>query len=374
MGRALVRTMLSLSLVVACDDQPEPDFAEPAPRPPMPAFDAMLRISDGGSARAERKPIARVSLPPRPAPAQRVAFARGRLGRLTADELVVHDVRSWKLVTRISLANPRRLVRTADGGFAVADLTKLVRLAPRRTEPETFSRVALFPRSRLFGDERFFDRVWVHHAGDSALYRYDYADDAGPLQGVGNSLDFSGFDGRALGALPDGAFVATEQGKLRRFFPDGKSVGLALPDLETDVWRLVRARRIDRVWVATKSGKMSLVELGQTARRVRKIDLGMVPFELASSVRYVAALGVEPGEKHPTKWRLVVHGHDGQLVFRQELSAEPGTPPPGTSWLAHWVGNRDLAIARDKPLVAVGGATSVEVWDVKKRSRVFLQP
>ena len=66
--------------------------------------------------------------------------------------------------------------------------------------------------------------------------------------------------------------------------------------------------------------------------------------------------------------------HDGKKVFETTVPEPSGSPSSGETWLAHWVGDRGLAVSGTRPLVAVGGSGAVSVWDVKRGEKVFSEP
>lgn len=351
--------------------------AVPSDLPP----DLARLLRDGGNARRKKadklaeKEIAGIrehelTLTRRRVPEQRIAFGRSSLGQLTNDALVVRGDKSFKKRAKVTIAEPRRLIVLADGSFLALGATGSYRLAPGRKKAKQLPRVTLFPSSVVFADRRDDNRLWVLHGFDETLYQYQLDKTVGSMMGMGDFVELKGFDHEAFAALKDGSFLYTTQHGFSRFYPKGKHFDLkALPG-KGKVWRVLPTKRIDRVWVARDNGEVILAQLGSDLHVVRKIKLPPMLFDIASNDSYLAVLRVEQPDGGARHWQLAVYGADGTQRLAATLPPEPA-PPPGEDWVRAVTRDRSVKLALHAPLVAVGGPSTVLVWNIKSGKKVL---
>ncbi len=370
----MIFVLALVALAGGCKDKPSlPDRDQLPPRPTSSAQESpLLRIDagalDGGAARKVLSELRsdKLELAARRVPAERIAFVHHRLAMLTPDALVVRDTKTWKEIANVAAVEPRRVIGLADGSVLSASKDAVTVLAPRKNETTTTSRIPLFPESVLFPDLREKRRLWVLHGFDPTLYGYEIEDD-----GKLNTLDFielKDFDLRAFTALKDGSFLYTTKKGLRRFFPGGRSVQIALPE-GPDVWRLLTTRRIDQVWIARDNGRFELLSIAGKGRVVRSLDLPSA-YDVATSDLAIAILRLERGAGKKRRFSLRVVDADGKELMEQELPLGKAAGE-GEDWVAKITKNRAVVLAPKEPLVAVGGPTWLSVWNFKTKKRVF---
>jgi hypothetical protein len=360
------------------------DLARPErpPRPNRPAASVVRSpeslTGDGGpppkpsavpSALLELR-AQRLELAPRNVPAERLAFGRGRIGQLTREALVVRDTGDFRTLVELPIEAPRRLVSLADGSLLAAGRDRVLRLAKDATRPEEHSRITLFPDSVILADARDARRFWVAHPGDRTLYLYQLHENTErstlPFEQL---LAVDGCDDRGLTTLGDGSFACTTASEVRHFWPEGKRIDLALPAGNGSVWRLLPKNRIDQVWVAREKGRLELYQLGAQAAPLRTLDLPDQPIDMAAQGKSVAVVSVAHARGEARRWSVVVLDEQGQTRMRAQV---PGAENVATDdWVAELLVDRSVVLARDETLVAVGGPSSLTVWEIASGKELF---
>jgi hypothetical protein len=370
-------SLLLLSVVLGACDRDRPR-RPPRPAGPAASVAANPQWADGGPLpRPSAVPSAllelrarRLELTPRSVPAERIAFGHGRLGQLTHDALVVRDSHGFQVVVELPVEAPRRLVGLGDGSLLAAGRERVLRLPKGATRPEEHGRVTLFADSTVLPDARDPQRLWVAHPGDRTLYLHQLkAGGAAGMLPFDQLLPVEGCDGRGLTTLGDGSFACTTSAGLRHFWPEGKRVDLSLPAARGAVWRLLPTSRIDQVWMAREQGKLDLYQLGTTAGLLRTLALRDQPIDIAARGKSVAVVSVThpPGEAR--RWSVVVLDEQGKELMQ---AAVPGTENVATDdWVAELLLNRGVVLSRDETEVAVGGPSSLTVWDIASGRQLF---
>ncbi len=95
------------------------------------------------------------------------------------------------------------------------------------------------------------------------------------------------------------------------------------------------------------------------------------PFAVAASNGEALAfiLVSPPAPGLPRRWQLLVTDFNGQQRFQTDL-VENGVSA-ADDWMQAVVEDKNLAISEYDPLVAVGGAERVWVWDYAKGRQMF---
>jgi hypothetical protein len=311
-----------------------------------------------------------LELAPRSVPAARLAFGRGRLGQLTREALVVRDTRSFQVVVELPVEAPRRLVGLGDGSLLVAGRERVLRLPKDAARPEDHGRVTLFADSTILPDARDAQRFWVAHPGDRTLYLYQLHDSgARGMLPFEQLLPAEGCDGRGLTTLGDGSFACTTATGLRHFWPEGKRVDLPLPPASGGVWRLLPKNRIDQVWMARDQGKLELYQLGATAAPLRTLELRDQPIDIAAQGNSVAMVSVAHPRGEARRWSVVVLDEQGKELMHAVV---PGAENVAADdWVAELLLDRSVVLSRDETQVAVGGPSSLAVWDIASGRELF---
>ncbi len=323
--------------------------ASPAPTP-VPSAIVALRAQ-------------RLALGTRRVAPGRLAFTRRHLAVLTATELVLFETKSFTVTRRFGLSAPRKVVATVDGGFAIADADATLQVTPRDLSLVRHPRLTLFASSELWADRRDPLALWVHHEGEAAIYHYhlDPLLVGQPLLAPADRVELLDHDGRAVLPLKDGSFAYTAPGELHQLFPHGKARASEVPSSLGDLWRLLPTRRIDQLWTATTELELELWQLAPRLHSLRRLTLGGKPFELTSSDRSLAVVRTVETTAAPRQWSLVVYDDTGKERFTKALPPDPD--PTTEDWVERAIRDREVALARADPWVAVGGPTAITVWD-----------
>lgn len=360
--------LLAASAGLGCERKPDEPVAPRAADEPAGAAPS----ADGatGAARVIAD-LRREKLPlvPRARAAQRIVLRRGKLAHLTQDALVIRDVVGSKEQLRLPVSGPRLLTVLRDDSLLALLERESLRVEPRKYEVTRLSRVPLFPQSQLVPDPLRERRFYVVHAFDPTLYGYEISDD-----GKLTTLDFvelDGFDGRAFVMLKDGSFLHTTKQGLRRFFLGGKTQTFALEG-EADVWRIMSAKRLSRLWLARSSGHFELCEIVGSALRVVARLPATEPVDSVSAGAGLAWLGVQSaGAGRHFSLELLDEAGASRALGTYPLAEASGG---GESWVSEVLEDRGIAASDDGALIAVGGPSLLEVWNAKTGERLLRAP
>jgi hypothetical protein len=183
---------------------------------------------------------------------------------------------------------------------------------------------------------------------------------------LGTFFDFPSFDGRVFSVLKDASLLYTTAKSWQRSFSARRHVALRGVKAE-GVVRALPAKRLDHVWLLMHDGTLVLTQLGATLAEVERVTGGALPFDAASNDEGLAVLELEQAPPRPRRWRLVVYTHDGERRFHADI---PDESAPGTTddWVAAVTRNKNVAVSRHEPWVAVGGPSWLRVWNMKDGS------
>jgi hypothetical protein len=316
-------------------------------------------------------------LSPPDAPAQRIAFSRGRLAWLEADgrpegsprpeQLWVWSLDALALETRFPAPGARNVVALTGGGFLVAAAEHLLRLSNAERRPELLPRAPRIGPTLVIPSRIESQQFWLYYAGISELPRFDLGSPSRiaslPL------LDWTElfeFDRRALLGLGDGSFVYTTADGLRRIDVDGRRERLPHPELGGRVWALGRDRRLDRVWAATERHLYLLHVRGQ-ASVLRRFELGPHPVGLAAEEGTAAILRVE--SLTPTAAVAVVDVYVDGAVPPRVVRLDPEAANAGDAGVAPRF-QPEIALSATAGLVATCGF-GLQVHDYRRGVRLY---
>jgi hypothetical protein len=108
--------------------------------------------------------------------------------------------------------------------------------------------------------------------------------------------------------------------------------------------------------------------LGGKLEKQRTIELETTPFDAESSGSTLAVLELAQPDDAPWSFVLEVFDAGGKRRFRAPLDAVETFGPDWTRRLSE---NRAIAVCADPKVVAVGGATHLDVWGAEKGERLF---
>jgi hypothetical protein len=372
--------VLGLALLVSACDLAE-RFEWPMSDPPEPRSDMPRLPQLAPQKPAAAPPIAnevlrtvaglrntKLDLQPRAAPAQTLAFGAKRLAQLGSDALIVRQLPGLEVIVRRSMGRARAVIELVDGSFFVVDESQSYWLGSAAKKLTVLRRVPLLPGSWLLADRRFPQQLWTAQGVTGSLYAYtlDGSEDGALM--LKTFFDLEEYDGRGLGLLKDGSFIYTTAEEFRRFFSIAKKMSLQPPQGLEGPLRFFSARRLDQVWIAEASGKLSLAQLGQNMSVVQSLELEPAPYDLDINDDFIATVHEERparGERPANlerRWRLTVYDVKGVRRFAADLPGDPASGD-GENWVAAVTRNKSVVLSRQGAFVAVGGATWLGVWN-----------
>ncbi len=365
-----------------CDRLAALTFDRPPPPPPPAASGAGRTPTEGPSVRAlDGGAPARAALPldpkvrrsmklsPRAAAQPGLVFAKGRIGVLARDALVVRDTVHFTEALRLPLDRPRALAVLADGSLLAADSSRALWLLPHDTKARSLPRIPLFPESTLFADRRRADRIWVLPGFGSTLFGFDLAPSPLGMLPTKEWVELDGYDHRALGSLRDGSFLYSTSAGLRQFYGPKKKD--AIQGDARDAFRLLPASRPDTVWILAGQGARLFRLVAGKLFRLHAVELATTPYDADAAGEYLAVLELSQPSDQPWSFVLEVFDVAGKRRLRETLPAEESLDE---SWLLTMTRNRRLALSADPPMVAVGGPESLTVWQADKGTRIYSEP
>ncbi|HEY6558072.1 MAG TPA: hypothetical protein VI072_12395 [Polyangiaceae bacterium] len=368
--------LVALSNAAACDKkEPDPNAeiqaalaraerAEAARRHPTDAGRPRPRAVASALANLRNTTL---DLAPRALPAQALAVGRSRVAQLADGELHVRRLPDLEPVVRAPLRGSAAVTELLDGGLLAVGRDRVLRLDAGRTRWREYPRVTLLPGCFVYPDLIHGERFWVLHPFSGSLFRYELDGDAGGVA-FGPFFDLPSFDGRVFSVLKDASLLYTTQKTWRRSYSARRHVPVRAAELE-GVLRALPAKRLDQVWLLTRDGTWMLAQLGAGLTVVKRIPTGALPFDAASNDEGLAVLELEQSPARPRRWRLAVYDHSGERRFSADV---PDESAPGThdDWVSVVTRNKNLALSRHEPWVAVGGPTALRVWNMKDGSQI----
>lgn len=307
-------------------------------------------------------------LPPRDQTA-RLAFGKGRLAQAEEDQVVFRDTKDGAVVAKAKLGPFRALTAGVDGSLFALGLSSGARLEPRLTKARSFAHVAFFPGAALFPDLEDPSYFYIYYAAEQQLYHYAFEAEAGAFLPIEDRFELPGcVDAPAL--TRDGAFFCSAKGSILRRAPRGRQMRFELPSGIAPAVRLLSAKRLDELFSVSQAGEVVHLRLQVPTLVLGRFQLPASPFAAAINGEALAFVLVSaPAPGSPRRWTLRVTDFEGHERFTTELpSASAGADE---DWLKAVIGDKNLAISDFEPLVAVGGASSLTVWDYARAAPVF---
>ncbi|MCC6213934.1 MAG: hypothetical protein IT376_03635 [Polyangiaceae bacterium] len=366
--------MVAALVALGCERSP----GEPPTDPPRSVEggvaarpDAALPEAGSAQALAEiRSGTLRVA--PARTPAQVLALGRGRLARVTATGVEVHDLRvDAGASMEAPLAGARRVVALPDGALLALGRDASLWFDARGKAPVTVGRVSLFPEAVVHPDLADATRVWVAPGFGTALYEYALDPRRGALHLAGDlPLELADHDGRVLGATRDGTLLySTAEGLFRRG-GRGRPARLVLEGLELGaILRVLPTTRVDRAVFVHADGRAVLAQVAPSFRALRTVALPGDVRDVASGGERLAVVHVEQGKGRPRVWHLAVIHLDGPGRLDVALG-EDGPDLASDDWEARVTADRNVVVSADGALVAVGGRGAVRVWSTESGALV----
>jgi hypothetical protein len=299
----------------------------------------------------------------------KLAFGRGSLLQATAGKVLLRDAATGNVIADASLEGFRAMARGTDGALFALGLEGGVRFQPAGAAHKSFPHVTFFPGSSLFPDLEHPEYFYIHEPVKEQLYRYSFEAEGGALLPIDDQFSLEGCVS-ALALLRDGAFVCRSTGGIARRAPRGRKSEFKLPAGVGEPLRLLPAKRLDDVFWVSRTGVVVRLRLEAGTPVLGRFQLSASPFVAAGNGEALAFILVSPPAPGlPRRWQLLVTDFDGQQRFQTDL-VEKGVSA-AEDWMQAVVEDKNLAISEYDPLVAVGGAEQVWVWDYAQARQVF---
>lgn len=297
-------------------------------------------------------------------PAQRLDFGLGRLAQASGAEVVFRETGQGEVVTRASIGAVRAVAHGSDGSLFALGASEGVRLEARALRSSRFPHTPLFPFATLFPaleDPTHFD---VYLPEEQQLLRYPFSAEPGPILASDAAFRLEGC-AEAVGLLKDGAYVCRTARGFARKAPRGQRSEYVPTSALPESLRLLPSQRLDQFFSVAPDGLVVEFRLAPGLPEVGRFRLPAVPYAAVGNGQVLAFVIVsEPAPPEPRRWTLLVTDLHGQPRLRADLPGKPaGT---GDDWLAALVEAKNLAISWFEPLVAVGGASQLSVWDYEQ--------
>ncbi len=370
-----VAACLSLLVLVACDARRHP----PRGRPPHSALSGAPAPEAAPSAEPPLlPPIAQALqevheqkleiLPPRDE-TPRLAFGKGRLAQAMDDKVVYRDTRDGSVVAESALGAVRALTDGVDGSLIALGLSGGALLEPHSSKPRAFAHVAFFPGAALFPDLADPTHFYVYYGGEQQLFHYAFEAEAGSFLPIEDRFPLAGCVGTPA-LTRDGAFLCSTADGIERRAPRGREARFKLPLGVSAGVRLLPAKRLDELFSVAQTGEVVHLRLQLGMPVLGRFQLPALPFAAAANAEALAFVLVSaPAPGSLRHWVLLVTDFEGRERFKTDLVSKEA--PPSEDWLKAVIGDKNLAISEFEPLVAVGGAESVGVWDYARAAPVF---
>jgi hypothetical protein len=307
-------------------------------------------------------------LPPRDVTSS-VFFGKGRLAQAMGDKVVFRDTKDGAVIAESTLGGVRDLTAGVDGSLIALGARGGARLEPNSAKPRTFPHVAFFPGAALFPDLEDPTHFYVYYAGEGQLFHYAFGAEAGTFLPIDDTYTLAGCIG-ALALTRDGAFLCTTADGVERRAPRGHEARFKLPQGVSPAVRLIPAKRLDEVFSVSQTGEVVRLRLQQGVPVLGRFQLPALPYAAAGNGEALAFVLVSaPAPGTARRWTLLVTDFDGQERFKVDLVSKAA--PASEDWLEAVLGDKNLAISELGPLVAVGGSSSITVWDYAQGAAVF---
>jgi hypothetical protein len=311
----------------------------------------------------------RLEIAPPPVQSALLAFGTGRLLQASFDKATFRDSARGEVITEASIGAVRAVAHGSDGSLFAIGASDGARLEPRMKVAKHFPRVIFLPGSQLLPDLETPSHFYVYYPVDAQLFSYSFASRGGSILPIEASFQLDGCR-EPMTQLRDGAIVCRTAAGFVRQAPRGSRTEFSFPP-SGDPWvRLLPGMRLDELFAISKAGEVLHLRLAGGLVVLARFRLPAKVYAAMSNTEALAFILVtnpQPGQVR--RWSLRVTDLDGKPRFESEL---PGTVPSAEEdWVRTVVEEKNLAISGFEPLVAVGGAKRVSVWDYVQGRELF---
>ena len=298
-----------------------------------------------------------------------LAFGSDRLLQASLDKATFRDSKQGQVITEASIGAVRAVAHGSDGSLFAVGASSGARLEPRAKAAKHFAHVTFLPGSLLLPDLEQPSHFFVYYPEDSQLFWYPFQSEPGTGLPIEASFRFEGCR-EPLAQLRDGALVCLTKTGFLRQAPRGRRTEFAFPASDDPPVRLLAGMRLDEFFAVSKAGEVIHLRLAGGLAVLARFRLPAPAYAATANTEALAFVLVSnPHSGQPRRWSLLVTNFEGQPRFESELPAT--VPSAEEDWLPALVEDKNLAISVFEPLVAVGGAKRVSVWDYAQARELF---
>jgi hypothetical protein len=298
-----------------------------------------------------------------------LSFGSGRLLQASVDKATFRDSAQGEVVIEASIGTVRAVAHGSDGSLFAIGATGGARLLPREKVVKRFPRVTFLPGSQLLPDLETPSHFFVYYPEEPQLYWYSFEVEPGSTAPIEESFDFAGCL-EPITQLRDGAIVCRTKAGFLRQAPRGRRTEFRFPLGDDPPVRLLPGKRLDEFFAVSKPGEVLHFRLAGGLSLLARFRLPASVYAASASTEALAFILVNsPQAGQPRRWSLLVTDPAGKSRFECDLPTV--TPSAEEDWLAALVEDKNLAISAFEPLVAVGGARTVTVWDYAQGRELF---
>jgi hypothetical protein len=308
--------------------------------------------------------------------------------RLTHDGMEAYSAHDLRRIANQHIPSSRGVVALGGGTHLILARDRVYRYFHGQTQARSFSKVPVLGPTQVFSDPSDVNRFTLRYLRDDALHLYtldpatqERRAQAGldavqlglqPIESrltLGEVSPLESFDGQLLTRLRDGSWLYTSSNGLMRK-TQSAAASVAAPKIQSELALLLPDERLDRYWALSQSGEAALMEFSRGAPRVRRIELGGMPYAATQRVETLAAIVVEAGSAGGRNWSLKVYERERlRAVFRL-----PDAAGALGDRIQRALANRDLCLFPGRPWVLVGGRDGVTLFDFRARRQIFPEP
>ncbi len=298
-----------------------------------------------------------------------LAFGTDRLLQASLDKATFRDSKQGQVITEASIGAVRAVAHGPDGSLFALGASGVALLEPRAKASKRFPHVPFFPDSELLPDLEGPSHFFVYYPENQQLNWYPFANDDGSILPSAASFDVRGCLS-PIAQLRDGAIVCRSATGFLRQAPRGSRAEFSFPFGDDLPIRLLPGLRLDEFFAVRKAGEVLHLRLAGGLVVLGRFQLPAPAYAAAANTEALAFVLVsKPQLQEERRWSLLVTHFDGQPRFETALSAI--APSADADWVAAAVEDKNLAISVFEPLVAVGGAKQVSVWDYAQARQRF---
>ena len=303
----------------------------------------------------------RLEIPPPIVQRQLLSFGVERLLQASISKATFRDSKQGQVIAEAGIGAVRAVAHGPDGSLFAIGASRGALLEPRAKAVKYFPHVSFLPDSELLPDLEGPSHFYVYYAPEAELRSYPFQSESALLP-IDASFHLEGCR-EPLTQLRDGAVVCRSAAGFLRQAPRGSRAEFAF-STKDDLVRLLPGMRLDEFFAVSRRGEVSHFRLLGDLQLLARFSVPAAVYAAAANTEALAFVLVSnPESGKPRRWSLWVTDLEGRPRFQSELP----TPPPSAEddWLTALVEDKNLAISGFEPLVAVGGARSVTVWDYR---------